>query len=65
MGTIRCGDCLDGDETQLIVDDLHPLGLADGDGAGVHPQEDAVMQVHTTVVKINKHYKIMVMVHYG
>ena len=46
MGTIRCGDCLDGVETQLIVDDLHPLGLADGDGAGVHPQEDAVPYDH-------------------
>ena len=46
MRTIRCRDCLDGVETELIVDDLHPLGLTDGDGAGVHPQEDAVPDDH-------------------
>ena len=42
MRTIRGGDGLDGIHTHLVVDDLHLLGLADGDGAGVHPQEYAV-----------------------
>ena len=42
MRTIRGRDCLDGIQAELVVDDLHPLGLTDGDGAGVHPQEDAV-----------------------
>ena len=46
MRTIRGRDCLDGVEAELVVDDLHPLGLTDGDGAGVHPQEDAVPDDH-------------------
>lgn len=47
MRTIRGRDCLDGVEIgDGVVDDLHPLGLADGDGAGVHPQEDAVSDDH-------------------
>ena len=46
MRTIRCGDCLDRVDAELVVDDLDPLGLADGDGAGVHPQEDAVPDDH-------------------
>ena len=46
MRAIRGRDRLDGVQTQLVVDDLHPLGLTDGDGAGVHPQEDAVLNDH-------------------
>ena len=46
MRTIRGRDCLDGVEAELVVDHRDPLGLADGDGAGVHPQEDAVSDDH-------------------
>ena len=46
MRTIRCRDGLDRVQAELVVDDLHPLGLTDGDGAGVHPQEDAVPDDH-------------------
>ena len=46
MRTIRGRDCLDGIQTELVVDDLHPFGLTHGDGAGVHPQEDAVLDDH-------------------
>ena len=46
MRTIRCRDGLDGVQAELVVDDLDPLGLTDGDGAGVHPQEDAVPDDH-------------------
>ena len=43
MRTIRSGDGLDGVNAYFIVDDLHFLSLTDSDGAGVHPEEDAVL----------------------
>ena len=43
MRSIRSVNCFDGIETHLIVDNLHLLGLLDSDGAGVHSEEDTVL----------------------
>ena len=42
VGAVTGGHGLDGVEAHLVVEDLDLLGLPDGDGAGDHPQEDAV-----------------------
>ena len=43
MRSIRGGHCLDSIDTHLVVDHLHHLGLRHHHRAGVHPQEDAVL----------------------
>ena len=42
VGAVTGGHGLDGVEAHLVVEDLDLLGLPDSDGAGDHPQEDAV-----------------------
>ena len=46
MRSIRCRHSFDSINTHLIVDHLHLLSLGDSDTAGVHPQEDAVLDDH-------------------
>ena len=42
MRSIRRGDGLNGVDADFIVDHLHLLGLTDGDGAGIHSEEDTI-----------------------